>query len=56
MSMVADAVRQIQIAADRLFAQHKYSNGHTSIGDSEIAEANIAIQVAALRCSSMWRC
>lgn len=47
MKTIESAARLIQDAARRLLKQHKYSNGYLSVGNSEIAEANIVIQVAA---------
>jgi hypothetical protein len=47
----------ISQAADGLLQQHKYSNGYLSVGDSEIAEANIVIHVASsfiLAGSHVW--
>jgi len=47
MKTIENAVCLIQDAAQRLLKQHKYSNGYLSVGDSDITEANIVIQVAA---------
>jgi hypothetical protein len=47
MSKIEHVALAIQRAALGLLGQHKYSNGYTSVGDSDIAEANIVIQVAA---------
>jgi hypothetical protein len=48
MKTIENAAFVIQEAAKRVLKQHKYSNGYLSVGDSDIAEANIVIQVAAL--------
>ncbi len=47
MKTLENAASVIQDAAQRLLKQHKYSNGYLSVGDSNITEANIVIQVAA---------
>ena len=47
MKTIENAAGLIKDAAQRLLKQHKYSNGYLSVGDSDITEANIVIQVAA---------
>ena len=47
MKTIERATGLIQDAALSLLKQHKYSNGYLSVGDSDIVEANIVIQVAA---------
>jgi hypothetical protein len=46
MNRIERAAWVISQAADGLLQQHKYSNGYLSLGDSEIAEANLVIHVA----------
>ena len=46
MTLIEHAAYIVSQAAKGLFQQHKYSNGYISVGDSEIAEANIVIHAA----------
>jgi hypothetical protein len=46
MTLIEQAEYIVSLAAKGLFQQHKYSNGYLSVGDSEIAEANIVIHAA----------
>lgn len=46
MDLIQRAETCLDTAARKLLAQHKYSNGYISVGESEIAEANIVIHAA----------